>query len=114
MTTTLKLYTNENFPYAVVEQLRQLGYDVLTSLEAGQANQGISDEEVLAFATAQERMVVTLNRKDFIRLHHSTPRHSGIIVCRPDNDLVQLTKRVDREIQKHLPVTNKLVRVNKL
>ena len=42
-----RLYSNENFPRPVVEALRHRGHDVLTSLEAGRANQGIPDDEVL-------------------------------------------------------------------
>lgn len=48
-----KLYTNENLPLPVVEALRQLKHDVLTSYESGKANQAIPDAEVLAFATTQ-------------------------------------------------------------
>lgn len=40
--------SNENFPKRVVEELRRLGHDVLTSYEAGQANQKIPDDQVLA------------------------------------------------------------------
>jgi hypothetical protein len=32
-----KLYSNENFPLPVVEELRQLGHDVLTIQETGKA-----------------------------------------------------------------------------
>ena len=35
------LYADENFPIRVVEELRALGYDVLTALEDGNANQSI-------------------------------------------------------------------------
>lgn len=108
------LYANENFPRAVVEELRKLGYDVLTSLEAGQANQGIPDAEVLTFASRQQRAVITLNRKDFIALHKTGPPHSGIIVCRRDNDFIQLAWRVDRELKNLSSLANELVRVNKL
>jgi hypothetical protein len=45
------LYSNENFPLPVVEELRRLGHDVLPVLEAGKAQQATSDEEVLASAT---------------------------------------------------------------
>ncbi len=79
------LYSNENFPKRVVEELRKLGHDVLTSYEAGRANQKIPDDEVLAFATLEHRAVLTLNRFDFIRLHLQTHGvHSGIIVCTRD------------------------------
>lgn len=57
-----RFYTNENFPLQVVRRLRALSHDVLTSLEAGQANRRIPDEEVLAFATSQGRVLLTQNR----------------------------------------------------
>ena len=66
-----KLYANENFPLPVVRELRELGHDVLTSLEAGKANQAIEDDEVVQFAAEQERAVLTLNRKHFVRIHQS-------------------------------------------
>ena len=37
------LYVDEDFSYPVVQRLRQLGYDMLTAHEAGQADQGIED-----------------------------------------------------------------------
>ncbi|WP_292863167.1 DUF5615 family PIN-like protein [Nostoc sp. LPT] len=70
----------------MVLELRQRGYDVLTSQEAGQANQGIPDEYVLTFATQNQRVVITLNREDFIALHRSGISHQGIIVCKTDRD----------------------------
>ncbi|WP_228057368.1 DUF5615 family PIN-like protein [Tychonema sp. LEGE 07203] len=55
----LKFYSNENFPIAMVDLLRSRGYDVLTSYEAGQANQKIPDDEVLMYATNAGRTVIT-------------------------------------------------------
>lgn len=81
-----RFYSNENLPIDLVEALRQLNHDVLTSYEAGRANQNIPDQEVLAFATADRRCVVTLNRQDFIALHRSGVSHSGIIICKEDRD----------------------------
>ena len=60
-----RMYANENFPCSVVERLRQLGHDVLTSREAGNADQAIPDDEVLRFAISENRAVLTLNRRDF-------------------------------------------------
>jgi Domain of unknown function (DUF5615) len=45
-----QLYADEDFPFPVVERLRQLGHDVVTTFEAGRANQGIGDADQLAFA----------------------------------------------------------------
>lgn len=63
----LKLYANENFPLETVLFLRNIGYDVLTTHEIGQSNLRIPDEDVLAFAIAENRAILTINRKDFIR-----------------------------------------------
>src|SRR4029079_3569456 len=75
---------DENFPAQVVEALRTLGHDVLTAYEAGQANRAVTDEEVVDFATAGGRAVLTLNRLDFVHLHEAHREHSGIITCTPD------------------------------
>ncbi len=89
-----KLYTNENLDYKIVVILRELNHDVLTGLEAGKANQGIPDEQVLAFAHSQKRIVVTLNYQDFKRLHHLDSNHSGIIICKRDKDLSAHAHRI--------------------
>jgi Domain of unknown function (DUF5615) len=47
----LQLYSDKQFPLPVVERLRNKGYDVLTVKDAGNANQGIPDDQVLIFAT---------------------------------------------------------------
>jgi predicted nuclease of predicted toxin-antitoxin system len=82
----IKLYADENFEIPVVKKLREKGYDVLTTREAGKDNQGIPDEEVLAFAISQDRAVITLNYNHFKNLHQQVKNHCGIIICsRNDN-----------------------------
>lgn len=108
-----RLYSNENFPLPVVEELRKLGHDVRTIQETGKSNQEYPDDEVLLAATADERIVLTLNRKDFIRLHRRSTNHTGIIICTSDFDFVGQAQRIDEAIQANLPVTNKLIRVNR-
>lgn len=82
----MRLYADENFPRRTVEELRQLGHDVLTTIEDGKANQAIPDEQVLARAVELERAILTLNRLDFKRLHQKNPKHFGIVVCSEDAD----------------------------
>ena len=82
----LKLYANENFPLETVLILRNIGYDVLTTHEIGKSNLGIPDEDVLDSAISENRAVLTVNRKDFMRLHRLNPLHSGIIVCTKNDD----------------------------
>jgi len=62
---------NENFPLPVVEELRRLGHEVLTTHEAGEAGKSVPDEQVPASAIAESRALVTLNRKHFIHLHNA-------------------------------------------
>lgn len=108
-----RLYSNENFPLPVVQELRRLGHDVLTVQEAGNADQAIPDEEVLAFATAESRVVLTLNRRDFIHLHKTQPNHAGIIVCTYDADFIGQAQRIHEAIELQPSVQNELLRVNR-
>jgi len=109
----VRLYADEQFPLRTVQYLRQLGYDVLTVQEAGNANRAIPDDAVLAFATQQKRAVLTLNRRDFIRLHNQRSNHAGIIVCKDDSDKQQLAERINHAIQKESLLAGKLIRVQK-
>ena len=89
------LYSNENYPLGIVEELRKLGHDVLTAREAGNAGRGVPDEEVLRFATEAGRAVITHNRRHFFRLHHDTAdHHAGIIACTYDPDEARQARRV--------------------
>lgn len=90
-------YANENFPLSVVEALRELGHNLLTTYESGRAGQAISDEDILAFAIGESRIMLTLNRRHFIRLHQATPDHSGIVVCTYDPDFEALAGRIHSE-----------------
>lgn len=107
-----RLYSNENFPLPVVVRLRELGHDVLTSFDAGNANQGVLDPEVLAFAIVQGRCLLTLNRKkDFMRLHRENPAHSGIVVCREDADFIGQAERIHAALP--ADPQGQLIRVNR-
>ena len=106
-----KLYVDEDFSYPVVQCLRQLGHDMLTAHEAGQAGQGIEDAAVLAFATAAGRAVLTFNRRHFIRLHTEVSLHAGIIVCTRDDDHPALAARIDQALAKIPDLTNQLIRI---
>lgn len=108
-----RLYTNENFPRPSVEALRELGHDVLTTAEAGKADQRIPDEEVLAFAMENERILVTFNRKDFIRLHNEKQTHGGIIVCTVDADFPALAQRIHAALTAQSDLAGQLIRVNR-
>lgn len=109
----IRLYSNENFPFPVVEELRKMGYDVLTIQETGKANQEFPDDLVLQEASANGRAVLTINRQDFKRLHKKSPVHQGIIICTVDLDFVGQAKRIHEAIEANQPLERKLVRVNR-
>lgn len=107
----MRFYSNENFDLQVVECLRQLGHDVLTAFEAGNANQRVPDDQVLNFASAQKRILLTFNRKDFFKLHKSGVRHSGIVACTYDPNYAGLALRIQESIQNIDSFENQLLRV---
>jgi hypothetical protein len=108
-----RLYANENFPFPAVEELRQLGHDVLTTYESGQAGQATPDEDVLAFAVAEGRILVTLNRKHFVRLHREQSEHTGIVVCSFDPNFVALAQRIHAALVAQPQMAGQLVRINR-
>ena len=84
-----RFYTNENMPLPVAEALRRLGHDVLTVADSGNAAMALSDESVLDVAAREDRILVTLNLRHFIRLHAERPQHAGIVVCTFDVDFAR-------------------------
>ncbi|MEH2142739.1 DUF5615 family PIN-like protein [Nostoc sp.] len=107
----VRFYADEQFPLPVAELLRTLGHDVLTVQEAGNAEQGIPDEEVLAFATSQERSILTINRDDFIRLHRRNCNHFRIIVCTNNRNWQQFAARINEAVTAEESLQGKLIRV---
>jgi hypothetical protein len=106
-------YANENFPLPVVEELRRLGHQVLTSHEAGNSGRAVSDEDVLAYARAQQRAVLTLNRKHVIRLHREHPDQAGIVVCTYDPDFTGQAQRIYSAVLSEGDLRARLIRVNR-
>jgi hypothetical protein len=97
----------------VVQRLRQLGHDLLTAHEAGQAGQSITDATVLAFATAAGRAVVTFNRRHFIRLHAEVSSHAGLIVCTRDDDVLALADRIHQQLQQVPTLQDQLFQIKR-
>lgn len=108
-----RLYSNENFPVPVVEELRLLGHDVLTSHEADKSNAGIEDDEVLAYAVSLDRAVITHNRNHFKKLHNSTGNHKGIVICSVDRDFTALAHRIHEKIKDRKKLDKILISITK-
>lgn len=107
-----RLYGDENFDVETLNLLKGFGYDAVSARDIGMANQHIPDDQVLLYATSQNRAVVTFNRKDFFRLHKSNPEHAGIIACTYDADRMRLAQNIDDRITEADGVLDgKLIRV---
>ena len=97
----------------VVEELRTPGHDVMTSHEAGNAGRAVPDEEVPAFSTAQRRVLPTLNRRHFVRLHQTISGHAGIVVCTFDPDFAGQAERIHGLLAGGENRAGQLLRVNR-
>lgn len=104
------LYADEDFPYAVVELLRQFGRDVVTTQEDGLA--GSPDPVILARAHPLNRAVLTRNRRHYERLHRRGAAHGGILSTTQDDDHAALAGRVHNALIGLVP-GRWCVRVNK-
>jgi predicted nuclease of predicted toxin-antitoxin system len=86
----LRYYLDEHLPPVIAEQLRIRGIDALAATEVGRAARAITDEEQLAFATADGRTLVTSDR-DFIALSAANVPHTGVILLQNQLSIGQTT-----------------------
>jgi len=96
-----RLYADEHIPSLVVHKLRLLGHDVLTVKQTNEDKygDGVPYEQVLAFATLDNRAVLTLNRTDFQKLHKEFPGHRGILAAKRIDNWRALAKLIDAAIK---------------
>jgi predicted nuclease of predicted toxin-antitoxin system len=98
----MQLYSDENVPLPVEEELRRLGHDVLTAHEGGQ--QAATDEEILSRALAVSRAVLTHDRRDFNQPHRKGVAQSGIILASDDpSNHLGPAQRIDAALQAQMP-----------
>ena len=74
----IRFHLDENVSNTVADGLRRRGIDVSTTPEQGLVS--ASDEEQLAFAYSQQRVIFTQDR-DFLVLHSAGNEHAGIAYC---------------------------------
>ena len=78
MPTPLRFHLDEHVSLAVATGLRLRGIDVTTAHEAGLI--GASDDEHLAFALKESRVIVSHDRH-CPRFHATGQKHAGIAYC---------------------------------
>lgn len=80
----VRLYFDEDVSVDIVRNLRQRGFDALSTQEARRLQ--LDDDAQLAFAVQEQRALVTHNRRDFELRHERTlaegKTHFGIIIAR--------------------------------
>ncbi len=109
-----RLYADENFPFPVVEELRQYGHDVLTLQEHGYGGQAVPDDVVLEHAFHDKRALLTINRKHFMALHNASSHHAGIVVCTFDPQFHEQAHRIHQALEAYSgDVRGQLLRINR-
>ncbi len=71
----IKVYADEHIAKAVIKGLRSRGIDAISCAEAKMI--AASDEVQLAFATRENRVIITYDN-DFLKLHANGIQHAGI------------------------------------
>lgn len=98
-------FTDEHIHHRLAAVLRERGFDALSCQEAGRHNQGIDDEDQLAYAAEQGRAILTFNSVDFVPLDllwkQMGRTHAGIIVAPALRDFSRLLQRVELHLTRY-------------
>jgi predicted nuclease of predicted toxin-antitoxin system len=97
--TAIRLFVDEDaMDQRFVQALRSRGVDVETVGDVRTI--GFSDEEQLAFASRQNRVLYTFNVGDFCKLHRfyleNKQSHAGIIISSQDYSVGEQMRRILR------------------
>ena len=94
----MRLLADENFPRLVVEELRSRGHKVMWVSEE---RPGISDSEVLTFATTAKRLLITFDKEDFGELIFRNKRKApfGIILFRLPQNTPERTQTIITKLE---------------
>ncbi len=80
MPSQIKYHLDESISKAIASALESRGIDVTTPVEVGLL--AASDDQQLAFASSQSRVLVTKDH-DFLRIHATGIPHAGIVYWTP-------------------------------
>jgi uncharacterized transporter YbjL len=109
------LFMDVHIPKRTSDELRALGYDVLTVQQyqgTSRPGKGISDEMIVDIAIERRRIVVTENANHFERLHQLKPDHKGIIICKATSEWTKMAKEIDRRIKEAGVLLGQLIQVS--
>lgn len=92
----MKILCDENLPVSLAAELRSVGLDAVDIRERGLA--GANDDQVLAYAQAEDRIIVTLDVRRFGNLIATPPSTTpGLVVVRmPSAGIRAMNDRIVR------------------
>ncbi|MEE8389491.1 MAG: DUF5615 family PIN-like protein [Anaerolineae bacterium] len=98
-----RLHFDENVDIRLARELRQRGYDVSTTPEAGLRS--CSDEEQLAYATSQCRILATRNITHFPGIYdewwEQGREHAGIIVIVSHPSVGEMLRKMETLLNRY-------------
>ena len=96
----MKLKLDENLPLSAASSLRRRGHDVDTVVDEGLG--GGHDDDVVAKATAESRLLITLDRGLGDVRRYPPGSHSGILVLRVEDQSAQsVVSRLEAVVDHH-------------
>ena len=107
-----RFFADEDFDTEIGQTLAQLGHDLDGVVNRGLGNKGTTDDEVLTLAAGEGRILLTHNRRHFVRLHRIAPSHAGIVVCSQRGPPEEMAGTIDRLLRELGSFAGRLVRVN--
>ncbi len=114
---SLRLLIDEDSQDKVlVRLLREAGHDVVTVNEAGLMGQ--PDTTVFRYAIDKNRIVLTLNCRDFKALHKTNPNHPGIFAVYQEADPLKkmsfkiIVKAISNLEVAKIPLANQFISLN--
>ncbi len=114
------LLLDADVPPALADALQKLGYDVLAA-SGDPALGSLSDAELLAEATRQDRVVVTFNVVDFVALTRELARanraHAGVILIHSRtfkrSDVGGIARHLDALVRSRRDLRNAVIYLSK-
>ena len=65
----------------------------------------------LRYAISLNRAVLTMNRRDFIRLHAQTPQHKGIVICKSSTNWEKIGQAIHNHLSQFETIEKQLIRI---
>ncbi len=106
------LLTDQDFRGQILRELELAGHDILLPFDLGWTHVKVDDAKVLERAAAEQRILLTHNGWDFVKLHRQSSKHSGIIVCSQHPDWRILARNLQQALTAIKSMDGQLIRVN--